>query len=385
MHSPLSHTSRTSKLRCALLIGALAAAATACSSDKAASSPSASGSATTSSPGTAVKSTTTSASASTTVITTSTTSTTGASTDTTTAPGSTTTVPGVPVYPLTGVPVDDPASAARPALVVKIDNAPDARPQSGFNEADIVIEEIVNDNLTRFAMIFQSGGSDPVGPIRSGRIQDIDLFTALNHPLFAWSGGNKTVTDRIDASELINIGPAMANLYFRTNDKQAPHNLYSTTERLYTEAVPGSTPVPQQFQYRAAGTAPGGVPSPGLGLGLDSINVNWDWDAASGLYRRKMGGREHDDANSGQVTTNNVVVLAMDYVPGISDSPDAQTIGTGEAFVLSGGNYVHGTWERDDAHKPFSLKADDGTLILLQPGRTFIELPRVGHTLVTPG
>ena len=97
-------------------------------------------------------------------------------------------------------------------------HAPGARPQSGVTEADIVIEEIVNDNRTRFAMIFQSGGSDPVGPIRSGRIQDIDLFTALNHPLFAWSGGNKTVTDRIDASELINIGPAMANLYFRTND-----------------------------------------------------------------------------------------------------------------------------------------------------------------------
>ena len=379
MHSPSSHTS---KLRCALLIGALAAGSAACSSGNAASSPSASNAVATS-PATAVKSTT-SASTTTTGLTTSTTSTTVASTDTT-APASTTTVPAVPVYPLTGVPVDDPASAARPALVVKIDNAPAARPQSGFNEADIVIEEIVNDNLTRFAMVFQSGGSDPVGPIRSGRIQDIDLFTALNHPLFAWSGGNATVTDRIDASELINIGPAKADLYFRTSDKQAPHNLYSTTERLYTKAVPGSTPVPQQFQYRAVGTAPAGVPSPGLGLGLDSVNVNWDWDAASGLYRRKMGGREHDDANSGQVTTNNVVVLAMDYLPGISDSPDAQTIGTGEAFVLSGGNYVHGTWERDDAHKPFTLKADDGTPILLQPGRTFIELPRVGHTLVTPG
>ncbi len=381
MHSPSSHTST---LRCALLIGALVAGAAACSSSKAASSPSASNAAVSSSPATTVKSTTTSAATKNTGLTTSTTSTTVASTDTT-APASTTTVPAVPVYPLTGVPVDDPASAARPALVVKIDNASAARPQSGFNEADIVIEEIVNDNLTRFAMIFQSGGSDPVGPIRSGRIQDIDLFTALNHPLFAWSGGNKTVTDRIDASELINIGPSKADLYFRTSDKQAPHNLYSTTERLYTKAVPGSTPVPQQFQYRAVGTAPAGVPSPGLGLGLDSVNVNWDWDAASGLYRRKMGGREHDDANSGQVTTNNVVVLAMDYLPGISDSPDAQTIGTGEAFVLSGGNYVHGTWERDDAHKPFTLKADDGTPILLQPGRTFIELPRVGHTLVTQG
>ena len=42
------------------------------------------------------------------------------------------------------------------------------------------------------------------------------------------------------------------------------------------------------------------------------------------------------------------------------------------------------TWNRDDPHQPFNLLADDGTPILLQPGRTFIELPMPGHTLVIP-
>ena len=82
--------------------------------------------------------------------------------------------------PLTGVPLAPGEEApARPAMVVKIDNAPDARPQTGFTAADIVYEEIVNDSLTRFAMVFHSQDSDPVGPIRSGRIQDIDLFGSL--------------------------------------------------------------------------------------------------------------------------------------------------------------------------------------------------------------
>ena len=304
---------------------------------------------------------------------------------TTTVPETTTTVPGPPVYPLTGVVADDSGSLARPALVVKIDNASGARPQSGFNEADLVFEEIVNDHITRFAMVFQSGGADPVGPIRSGRIQDINLFTALNHPLFAWSGGNKTVTNAIDASELINIGPSKANLYFRTKDKKAPHNLYSTTERLYTKADPAATPPPQWFRYRAPDAAPAGVASPGVAIALDSIDVRWDWDAAAGVYYRTMEGKPHNDADSGQISTNNVVILVMEYWPGISDSPDAQTIGTGEAFVMTGGNEIHGTWTRNDAHEPFSLTADDGTPILLQPGRTFIELPTANHTLVIPG
>jgi hypothetical protein len=308
-----------------------------------------------------------------------TTTTAGATSTTETA--TTTTVPAKPVYPLTGIENPDPAIAARPALIVKVDNATGARPQSGFNEADLVFEEIVNDSLTRFAMVFQSGDSDPVGPIRSGRIQDVDLFTALDHPLFAWSGGNATVTHEIDNSELVNIGPSHAAVYYRAGDRKIPHNLYSKTADLYTQTPPSAPAAKQQFQYREPGAAAAGTPSPGVTVKLDSIDAQWDWNATDGVYYRTMEGRPHMDRNSGQVSTNNVVVLSMDYLPGISGSPDAQTLGSGEAFVFTGGNYIHGTWTRNDIHEPFALVADDGTPIQLQPGRTFIELPRLDNTL----
>ncbi len=377
----VNHTRRLrpSLLRSALVIAALATGVSACSS-------SAKSADTTVAPATTVRAAaTTTAAAPTTTTTVPETTTTVAETTTTTVPETTTTVPAVPTYALTGVENPDPVIAARPALVVKIDNAPGARPQSGFNEADIVFEEIVNDNLTRFAMVFQSGNAGPVGPIRSGRIQDINLFTALDHPLFAWSGGNATVTDAINASELVNIGPARASVYFRTRDKKAPHNLYSSTDALYSRTPPFWPPAKPLFQYLHPGDPVAGTPSPGAFVQLDSIDVRWDYDATQGLYFRQMEGRPHNDALSGQVSTNNVVVLVMDYLPGISNSPDAQTIGTNEVYVLTGGNVVHGTWTRNDAHEPFTLTADDGTPIRLQPGRTFVELPRPGHTLVIPG
>jgi len=295
--------------------------------------------------------------------------------------GTTTTVPGPPVWPLTGVLLDDPTTATRPALIVKIDNAPGARPQTGFNEADIVYEEIVNDNLTRFAMVFHSRGSDPVGPIRSGRIQDINLFGSLQHPLFSWSGGNATVTAAIRASDLVDIGPARAAVYFRASDRGAPHNLYSNTSALWGQAPADARPPIQQFDYRAEGEAVAGTPSVGVGLKLDSIDVRWDWDAASGLYLRTMENAKHMDRAGGQVSTNNVVVLVMDYLPGISGSPDAQTLGHGEAFVFTAGNYIHAKWTRLDRLQPFMLTADDGSEVKLSPGRTFIELPRSGTTL----
>ena len=72
----------------------------------------------------------------------------------------------------------------RPALVVKIDNVECAhRTQQGLNNADIVFEEIVEGRLTRFAAVFHSQESNPVGPIRSGRSQDVDLLGAFQRPL----------------------------------------------------------------------------------------------------------------------------------------------------------------------------------------------------------
>jgi Protein of unknown function (DUF3048) N-terminal domain/Protein of unknown function (DUF3048) C-terminal domain len=374
MYSPRSSTPRHRRFGAALGLLVLVGGAAACSSD----SKSAATTTTTEPTTTTTKATTT-----TTTEESTTTSTTEAATTTTEA-ATTTTVPAKPVYPLTGVENPDPVVAARPALIVKIDNATGARPQSGFNEADLVFEEIVNDSLTRFAMVFQSGDTDPVGPIRSGRHQDVDLFTALDHPLFAWSGGNATVTDQINNSELVNIGPSRAKVYYRAKDRKVPHNLFSSTRALYTQTPPFAPPAKKQFTYRELGAPAAGTPSPGVALKLDSIDVRWDWSAADGVYYRSMEDRPHIDRNSGQVSTNNVVVLSMEYLPGISGSPDAQTLGSGEAFVFTGGNYIHGTWTRNDIHDPFALVADDGTVIKLQPGRTFIELPRENHTLPLP-
>jgi len=146
----------------------------------------------------------------------------------TTVPETTTTVP-VPRMPLTGQPVVDEAIAVRPAIAAKIDNHPGARPQTGLNEADIVYEENV-EKWTRFAVVFHSQGADPVGPIRSGRSQDINILTSLNRPLFLWSGGNAAVTSLIQKSELINMSASAAARVGDSSDRQT-RRLHTTCSR----------------------------------------------------------------------------------------------------------------------------------------------------------
>ena len=58
----------------------------------------------------------------------------------TTAPPTTTTTVFVPTAPLTGLPDPSGASQTRSALSVKIENTPEARPQSGLNVADWIFE-----------------------------------------------------------------------------------------------------------------------------------------------------------------------------------------------------------------------------------------------------
>jgi hypothetical protein len=269
-------------------------------------------------------------------------------------------------------------------MVVKIDNNVAARPQSGLNEADIVFEEIV-EVQTRFAAVFHSHGADPVGPIRSGRTQDIALLGSFNSPLFVWSGGNKNVTRAIDGSDLVSVShqnakdAAVAGFY-RSSDRKSPHNLYAQTSMAWSLAPADAGPPPQQFQYRAADQAASGEPAGQLQGDMDGLQIGWAWDASKGRYSRTSDGVVHEDALGGAVTTENLVVMTVTYRPSAADarSPEAQTIGSGDATVLTDGVVVHGTWTRSDRVSPIVLTSDGGAPILLTPGRTFVELAREG-------
>jgi Protein of unknown function (DUF3048) N-terminal domain/Protein of unknown function (DUF3048) C-terminal domain len=308
--------------------------------------------------------------------------------ETTEAEATTTTAEEVeqgPVMPLTGLPVDDEIVAARPAMVVKIDNHPQARPQFGLNGADIVFEENV-ENLTRFAAVFQTNAPAKVGPIRSGRTQDVDLLGSYTQPLFVWSGGNPNVTRAINDSDLISLSPTTTrNVGFfrdRRGNEDSEHTLYGDAGRFYEAFTPIFNPPPaQQFTYREPDEAFNGETSSGVDVEMDGVDVTWTWDKKSATYLREQDGKAHE-TDFGQVNAVNVVVLEVDYRPSPADSrsPEAQTIGNGTAYVFTGGVLIAGTWERDDRTSTFTLADENGSIIALTPGRTWVELPRIGKT-----
>lgn len=296
---------------------------------------------------------------------------------TTLAP-TTTTEAVIPRMPLTGVPLEFGQTVPdRPALVVKIDNHPDARPQSGLNDADIVFEEVVEFG-TRFAAVFHSGNANPVGPIRSGRTQDVDLLSGLHQPLFAWSGGNPGVTRVIAESDFIDLNPNAYRVYRRLGNNGAPHNYYSNTDELFAQFTPDDVGRPTPlFSYLRPGEAPTGDPGTRAEFNMDANDVLWEFDPATNLYLRSTDGRPHDEAlTNRQVDTTNVVILETPYRPSFVDarSPEAITLGGGTAWVLSGGVVRQGVWLRDVREDGIALFDADGAAIPLQAGRTWVEL-----------
>ncbi len=289
--------------------------------------------------------------------------------------------------PLTGIVVTDEVAQQRIALVVKIDNHPKSRPQSGLNSADIVYEENV-EQLTRFAAVFHSLDANPVGPIRSGRTQDVMLLTSLNRALFAWSGGNGRVTAAVNASELRSISGLQPDKgYFRNPERKNPHDLYNTTEALFALAPADAEPPPAQFAYRGSGNALVGDDVAGIKVSMDGVRVRWMWDSDSAMFQRWTDEDEHlDDLDGTQLNAANIVVLFVSYAPSPADgnSPEAQTLGTGEVWVVTSGKLAKGAWSRQDPQAPFTLTHGDGSEMLLSPGRTYVELCRNNKAAAIP-
>jgi hypothetical protein len=293
---------------------------------------------------------------------------------------------GVVVDPLTGLPNQDASTLDRPAMVVKIDNHPSARPQSGINQADIIFEENV-EKLTRYAAVFHSQGSDPVGPIRSGRFQDINLVGSFNKPLFVWSGGNEKVSAAIKDSDLVDLSYTVANKdggFARDSDRSAPHNLIAETTKLWTLSPAGATGPQQQFKYRSSSDANASTSDDvaGVKVSMDGVKVQWDWDATTKEFLRIQDGTPVVDPDDVQLAVPNVVVLEVEYSNRYS--PTSKTLGKGKAYVFTNGVVYEGTWSRETRLEPFMLKDSSGAEIKLTPGQTFVEVARAEKTAIVP-
>ncbi|MDH3295775.1 MAG: DUF3048 domain-containing protein [Acidimicrobiia bacterium] len=297
-----------------------------------------------------------------------------------------------PVYPLTGRPLsaDDTAWEARPALVVKIDNHPRARPQTGLEMADIVFD-VRAEGVTRFAAVYHSTVPDPVGPVRSSRTSDFDILRGFERPLYASSGGNDYVARKLRTLPIVELTNLTRTEYFRDFSRPAPHNLYVNASDLYQLAPDDSTAPNPWFVYRRAdeSLSPLAIEMKGP-VTIDytgSPTVTHTWDGTRQGWLRTQDDNPHTTANGDQLAPENVVIMVTEYgvSPADAISPEVRSIGSGPLLVLSDGQAVAGRWERAAAADKPTLTDADGNNIALNPGRTWVLMPEQGQVRFPAG
>ncbi|MFV1991243.1 MAG: DUF3048 domain-containing protein [Acidimicrobiales bacterium] len=293
------------------------------------------------------------------------------------------------LWPLTGVEQPEGAQIERAALAIKIDNVEAARQQAGINEADIIYEERVEGGLSRLLAIYQSQDASLVGPIRSARSTDVPILLSLQDPLFAWSGANAAFAKLIQGADVKDVGYSAAPLgtYEVMADREAPSNLFSSTELLWGATTDPDGPPRSIFRYLGGGDA---LPEEARDVSMVSVSfgatdVEFRWDESLGGWVRSQNGTPFVDADGDVVAPENLVVQFVEYRS--TDQVDSNGVAVPEAVLearfapvwyLVNGKLVTGSWQKFSAQTPFQYTFNNGRYAQLSPGQTWVVLVEDG-------
>lgn len=285
--------------------------------------------------------------------------------------------PVVYYSPLTGRKVDNEAATKQAVTGIMIENSPDARPQSGLKQAGIVYEAIAEGGITRFLALYQEGKPGLIGPVRSVRMYYVDWVAPYNASV-AHIGGSKAALDEVRNGDYRDIDQFFnAGYYWRATDRYAPHNVYTSFEKLdalnaakgYTES--SFTAWPRQDGKKAA--TPNAT-SVAINFSGALFNTHYDYDAESNTYLRSIGGAASNDREEGRLAPDVVVAMKVNMVRVLEDGyrESIQTTGSGEAVIFQNGTATTTTWHKASRADSIKFTGADGKEVALNRGQTWI-------------
>jgi len=302
---------------------------------------------------------------------------------------------------LTGLPVADKSVNERPVTGVMIENSPDARPQSGLDQAGVVFEAIAEGGITRFHVLFQDSQPDYIGPVRSARPYYVQWCMGFDCSL-AHVGGSPEALSDIKSWGVKDLDQfANGGAYQRISSRYAPHNVYTSLAQLnQLEADKGfgaskytGFPRKKDNPYKAPAAAsttssttkkstqPQDTRTAATAVDMNIsgtyYNTHYDYDAATNSYKRNEGGAAHmslhKDGSQVQIQPKVVIAMVMQYGLEADDHHSQyNVIGSGQAFVFQDGTVTTGTWAKVDAASQITFADQNGKPIALDAGQTWL-------------
>jgi hypothetical protein len=305
----------------------------------------------------------------------------------------------------------------RRPLAVMIENSPDARPQSGLSDADVVFEAVAEGAVTRFMGVFYCGVqayNTTLAPVRSARTYFIDYASGFNYPMYVHVGGANLDGPADALGQLEEYGWKLRNdidamssgypTFIRNADRvgrdvATEHTMESTTEELWKVATKrgwtnmspevkvGRTVVPSEdwkagykgWKFYDEVPAKGTVNkiSHEFWTGYDQYAVVWDFQPTTNTYKRTMGGEAHIDLNNNkQIEASNVIVILTTEKGPIDENKHMLygTTGTGDALLFTNGTAAKIKWSKPTREAELRFVDAKGQDVSLNRGLTWISI-----------
>ncbi len=290
------------------------------------------------------------------------------------------------INPLTNLPVEQ--SMLHRPIAVMLDNHGAARPQSSVADADIVIEMPVEGGYSRLMAIFTTMTDIDLGPIRSARPCFLDRAMELNCIYVHCGGSDRAYADiRNEDIEDIDQATAETGVFWRSNHRNAPHNVYTTLEKLAGSAdlrdYENNTVIPTAFSFAdetyICEDESKMVKEVDMYL-FEGCTVQYEYNPKDNLYYRYVNQKPYiDEATGQQVAVSNIIFQSVNTKrdDGSYDGYGrtiVYSIGEGEGCLLSGGGNQPLNWAKEDRYEITEYTDEEGKPIELNSGKTWVHV-----------
>lgn len=285
---------------------------------------------------------------------------------------------------LTGEWIDAEKGRRRP-IATMMSNDKASLPQYGINRASVVYEAPVEGEMNRYMSIIEDYDDlERIGSTRSCRTYYVYFAREFN-AIYAHFGQSTFAKPYLEYIDNINGIESVGSVaFYRSKDRKAPHNAYTSGERLkkaidklgysteYSEEYAGHYRFAQE-EYEFNSEYEGVMDAARILPGYPMNNPMFLFVPGEGKYLRYQYGGKHK-GDEGDIYVENVIIQ---YCPAgtyaTTQYLDINVHAQGEnGYFFTNGKGIPITWEKDGEFGVTHYYGPDGEEIVLNKGKTWV-------------
>ncbi|MDD6208822.1 MAG: DUF3048 domain-containing protein [Clostridiales bacterium] len=262
-----------------------------------------------------------------------------------------------------------------------------SRNQSGTSQASIIYEAVVEGGITRMMGIYEDFDSDRIGSTRSARHYFVS-FADEYDAIYCHYGQTKYALKKISELGVDNLSGLSSEgetVYYRDNSLKAPHNAFASYDGIkkgtklkgYRTKLRKNVTTHYKF-YEEDTDLDGEIQADKVTLKFSGYTSPYfSYNKKKKLYYRYEFDKKHVDTQTGkQLKFKNLIIQYVNEWT--LDDKGYQTMdienSSGKGYYITNGTATKITWEKNEKKKSMHYRTEDGKLLTVNPGKTYIAI-----------